>query len=98
VVPPLEVGPVTGPEAVDRAVRRRFYGGVWRKPPFGTRADARRFKQQLKIYELLHEVPQALLVGILGEAAGRDVPSLQAPQLQPASDQLAWSRPCSCGG
>ena len=76
VVPPPEVGPVTGPEAVDRAVRRRFYGGVWRKPPFGTHADARRFKQQLKIYELLHEVPQALLVGILGEDAVRDVPSV----------------------
>ena len=75
-VPPPEVGPVSGPEAVDRAVRRRFYGGVWRKPAFKSHADSRLFTQQLKVYELLHEVPQALLVGILGEDAAREVPSL----------------------
>ena len=75
-MPPPEVGPVSGPEAVDRAVRRRFYGGVWRKPAFKFHADSRLFTQQLKVYELLHEVPQALLVGILGEDAAREVPSL----------------------
>ena len=67
---------MSGPEAVDRAVRRRFYGGVWRKPAFQSHADSRRFTQQLKIYELLHEVPQALLVGILGADAVREVPSM----------------------
>ena len=75
-VPPPVVSPVSGPEAVDRAVRRRFYGGVWRKPSFGAHADARRFTQQLKIYELLHEFLQALLVGFLGEDAVREVPSM----------------------
>ena len=57
LLPPPEAGVVSGPEAVDRAVRRRFYGGVWRRPPFANHADSRLFTQQLKVYELMAEVP-----------------------------------------
>ena len=74
-IPPPEPGPVSGREAVDRAVRRRFFGGVWALPAFATNGDRRRFKQQLKIYELLAEIPERQLSGILGPTAEEDVPS-----------------------
>ena len=75
MVPPPEAGTVSGPEAVDRAVRRRFYGGIWRLPAFETTGDRRRFTQQLKVYELLHAVPEPLMGGVLGPNAVREVPS-----------------------
>ena len=79
-VPPPEVGPVSGPEAVDRAVRRRFYGGVWRKPSFGAHADARRFTPAAQNLRAAAwgstSSALALLVGILGEDAVREVPSM----------------------
>ena len=75
VVPPPEAGTVSGPAAVDRAVRRRFYGGIWRLPAFETTGDRRRFTQQLKVYELLHAVPEPLMGGVLGPNAVREVPS-----------------------
>jgi hypothetical protein len=75
-VPPPEAGEVSGPEAVlDRAVRRRFYGGVWRQPAFASHADSRLFTQQLKVYELMSEVPPHLYSFVLGDRAEIDVPS-----------------------
>ena len=75
LLPQPEAGVVSGPEAVDRAVRRRFYGGVWRRPPFANHADSRLFTQQLKVYELMAEVPPHLFTFVLGEGAEVDVPS-----------------------
>ena len=68
-------GPVQGVAAVERAVLRRVYGGVWALPEFASNGDRRLFHQQRHVHEFLKEVPPRALVGILGPAAIREVPA-----------------------
>ena len=68
-------GPVQGVAAVERAVLRRVYGGVWALPEFASNGDRRLFHQQRHVHEFLKEVPPRALAGILGPAAIREVPA-----------------------
>ena len=73
---PAEGGLVSGRLAVERAAERRVREGIWRLPQFASHGDARLFKQEVAIIQLMDLLPYAKLErAVLGAEARADVPS-----------------------
>ena len=61
---------------MERAAERRVREGIWRLPQFASHGDARLFKQEVAIIQLMDLLPYAKLErAVLGAEARADVPS-----------------------